>query len=371
VLTSDYASTAVALLSENGTLLTEAWLDSGTVVTDVGAALSGDVALPTVPTGGNTVTLIDRLGVDVITRIDVGSGASTQVSTQRGGAGGYRANPQDVLVLASGHLLVSRFEPNSLPEADELDHGNDLVVIDPERGTIDARVDFGPFDVERDGIHYFARPARIAPIGESHAVVGMARLSRSFMDAGPGAVALVDLDDRTATLVSLDTGANCGQVAPAPSAPDVVHALCAGPTFTDERGRRSSAAVVALALEGETVTVRATYRAADHPDDPAPDGGLVPLDASRLLAVASGDRTTGVPDRLVAIDLDTGRSTIVLEGSPFTLGQGVLDPVRGTIYLPDAGDGVRVLDADTLSQRAVVDTSPCRELGARAVGLVR
>jgi hypothetical protein len=147
--------------------------------------------------------------------------------------------------------------------------------------------------------------------------------------------------------------------------------LCAGPTFTDEAGRRAGAAVFALTLEGDSLTAAARYAAADHPTDPVPDASLVPLDARRALAIASGDRRAGTSDRLLLVDLSANRTTVLLESSPFSLGQGALDPRTGIIYVPDADRGLRRLSADSLTELDPIDVSPCRGLPPRSVGLIQ
>ncbi|MBW2464148.1 MAG: hypothetical protein JRH11_21040, partial [Deltaproteobacteria bacterium] len=74
IVTSDYFSTAVGLLREDGTVLDEAWVDSGSAPAGIVAALSGDVALPSAPSGPGELLVIDRFGVDVVSRFDLPTG---------------------------------------------------------------------------------------------------------------------------------------------------------------------------------------------------------------------------------------------------------------------------------------------------------
>ena len=376
VVTSDFQSTAIALLDSDGALVTEAWLDSGTTEPGIVATLTGDVTLPTEPWPGELVA-IDRFGVDVITRIEVPTGRVLgQLPTRSEQRSGYRPNPQDVVRLDATHALVSRHEPNRDPGAPELDRGDDLIVVDLEASRVVERIGLEHLAVENGADPIRARPSRMVRRG-AHVVVGLARLSDGWT-AGPGAVAVVDPDTGAATETPLDGLRDCGIVRAAPDSPTRVLVLCAGQPFETgtidaarEATRRSHAgvAIVEVAPDG-TAEVTHLWRAADHPSAPVPTSSLVPLGGTRALATAMGDEREDRPDRVVAIDLSTGAIDAVLEAPAFAIGLGQLSPAEPVVLLPDATAGVRRVHADGFELSTKTDPSPCRALPSREVGAI-
>ncbi|MDH5493558.1 MAG: hypothetical protein OEY14_16510, partial [Myxococcales bacterium] len=177
VITSDYLSTAVALLDSDGERITEAWIDSGTTRPGLNTALSGDVDLPGAVIAGELV-LLDRLDTDLITRIDLTDGstiAQWHVSPPAIlGEAAFAPNPQDLLRLPGGDLLISRFEPNEAPDAGALDRGDDLLRLDGRSGAPIARIGLEPLRARIDGVTVFARPARMLAL-DGGLLVGLAR----------------------------------------------------------------------------------------------------------------------------------------------------------------------------------------------------
>jgi hypothetical protein len=378
VLTSDFVTSAVALLDSDGSLQTGAWLDSGTRSPGLATALSGDAVLPTRPLADGKLTVIDRLGVDALTCIDVPEGEVrgqiplTPDSGQSMSA--FRANPRDALPLSSGRALVSRFEKNRNPEADPLDQGNDLVVVELDSETLKRRIALDPLDTEQHQngttLPIPARPARMVRSGR-RVVVGLARLSGDFTVAGPGAAAIVNLDTGEVTKLPLEGLANCPEVVPVPGEPNRAVIACAGPTFAQgPSGRRRAAGLAQVHVpQNGQARVEHVWRAADHPDAPVLTHGAVTLGDGTLVAVAMGGEGTG--DRLVHVDLRSGGTRTVLRtDEPFVLGPGTYDPEGGLLLVPDASAGVRrwrVHSGANFEPIRTVDASPCRDLGAREI----
>ncbi|MDW8363907.1 MAG: hypothetical protein RMK74_16060 [Myxococcales bacterium] len=368
VVTSDYFSTAIALLDEQGQLLTEAWIDSGTRVPGIALALSGDVVLPSEPFPGELV-LVDRLGVDAVTRIELPSGrilGQWPAEVRLGGP--FGANPHDVARLPDGALLVTRFEPNLDPSAPPLDAGDDVLRIDPAAGGPVARL-----AMPRDG-PVPARPDRLAAVAGLY-VVGLARLSLDFRDAAPGAVAIVNPELTRAVLVPVDGLVQCNEPRPDPRAPRSALVLCAGATFTDRAGRRTGSGIARVTVDLDAPTATVVWRARDWPDVPPPTTGLLPLPDGSVLAVAMGDAEPGgreVPDVLLRLDPTTGRAETIYEGpGAYTLGTPAFDSVGALLVLPAAQRGVVRWQwhADGLLEPLEpLDPSPLRRLPARAVG---
>ncbi len=374
VVTSDYLSTAVGLLREDGTVLEEAWVDSGSAPAGIVAALSGDVALPSAPSGSGELLVIDRFGVDVVSRFDLRTGtvlsqARTQLGAEAGG-GGFRSNPQDARVTDGGALFVSRFAPNPDPSAPPLDQGNDLVELDAE-GPV-RRIDFGPLNVDAGGTLTYARPGRIARLGD-YWVVGLGRLSADFMTAGPGAVAVLDSLDspdesRSLAALLLPDLANCPEVRQSPTG-DSVFVVCSGDTFTSTTAtRRDRAGVVRIVLGPDGPALAEVYRAAEDPAGPVPSGAPVPLDDARVVVVSAGDAARA--DALFTVDLASLTHQRWHEaGNAFVLGTGAFDPGTNRLLMPDADEGLLrfTLDGLTATAETTVDPSPCRGLPAREV----
>ena len=383
VVTSDYTATAIALLDADGALLDEAWIDSGTTEIGLGATLNGDVVLPSAPLGDGALTLVDRFVTDVVTRITLADPSERMQAEVRASTASrsWSPNPHDLAGHPSGNLVLTRFEVNTLPDAAELDRGDDVVVLDMNSRAVTARVDLAPLGVDVGGERIGARPDGIARAGSRY-IVGLARLSTAFMTTGPGAVALVDVDARTASAVPLEGLAYCGEVRaleaalaePAPMPGDVdVLALCQGATFVDEDTRRATSglAVVRVTADGAARVVR-LWRAAAHREVGSPTNLIATLDAGRAVFAARGEANSDTTDRLVAIDLNEERAqTVHVSALRFALLSGAYDATRGLLLVPEGELGVHRLDVGLdldIRSRDHVDVSPCRRLSARQVG---
>ncbi|MEZ4255363.1 MAG: hypothetical protein R3A78_06555 [Polyangiales bacterium] len=376
-------SSAIALLAGDHELLTEAWLDSGSAPAGVTSALGGDVVLPTVAHPGELV-LVERRGVDLITRIDLGTGKvlgqHSAQHAQAGSGAAYRSNAQDALRLSATEILVSRHEPNFDDDPDPLDGGNDLVRIDLGRNEIVERIALDHLNDEVDGMTIYARPSRMVRIG-TKIVIGLARLSEGFDVAGTGMVAVLDVSTRKATPIALEGLSNCGEVRPVLGDDTRVLVLCAGETFSDADGRRAEAGLVLLESDGSALRVAAVWKATDHPTLPPPQFGAVSLGGARFVYESlsiDADRS----DALVAVDITSGEGETIdvypLDGGDarlqFNLGPGAFLPDEDVLLVPLATGGVlrwKVTDALAPSPLETLDPSPCRSLPAREIALLR
>ena len=383
VVTSDYGATAIALLDAEGALLEEAWIDSGTTEAGLAATLNGDVVLPGTPLRDGTLTLLDRFATDVLTRVPLAPPIVPVQAEVRASAAsrGWSPNPHDVAAHDAGRLVLTRFERNPAPDAPLLDRGDDVVLLDLASRAVVSRVDLAALGAVVEGEPVAARPDGLARAGAFYAA-GLARLSADFMRAGPGAVAVVDVDAGTAQAVALDGFVYCGEVRaldvplaePLAVAGEVdVVALCQGATFVDEAERRAGAglAVVRVDATGDARVVR-TWRASAHTEVGSPTNLVAVLDAGRVVYAARGEASSANTDRLVVVALAGGEArTAYVSPLRFALLGGAYDAARGLLLVPEAALGVRRFDvgADlTLTPRDAVDVSPCRGLPARQVG---
>lgn len=346
VVSSDFTSSSIAVLDEDFAILDESWVSSGTTYPGLVATLSGDVVLPTRQAGDGTLAVIDRFFTDVVTRFFVPSGnLDGQVRTHgEVGEGGFSSNPQDLVFVDEESAWVPRYEPNLDPDARPENRGNDLFEIDPtDMIATGARIDLSSLDmrvaVEGDAseVEVFARPSRALLIG-SRVVVGLDRISASFDVAGPGMVALVDLEDESVEGIEIAGLASCGNVHEVPGAPAKAVVACAGFSnpFGDEAQIRASAGIALLDVSGPEAQIEHVWRAADHPDAAVAVSGVVPIDERRVLGVASGDFETRV-DAMYEIDLSTGVQRLVYESTgSFVIGRSAFDAERQILFVPDA-----------------------------------
>lgn len=378
VLTTNYVSTAIALLNTEGELITEAWVDSGTTPPGITTTLGGDVVLPSTSPSDGTLTLIDRLGVDVITRISVPSGeVLQQVHAQSNGTAetGFRANPQDWLVIDADSAWVSRHEPNRNPRATGLDRGNDVLFIDLKSGLAAGRADFVSLEQSVQGTAIFARPTQLQRLQDTIAV-GMSRLSLDFRTAATGALGFVDVNTLGQTFLEFPGLVNCGMVAKVPNSDTELWVLCAGDTFGGAEERRLRSGLVRVSAERPGIA-RETYRmrATDHGNLLPPSTGLIPLDTERVIVIASGDASHEQEDQVLLIDTGNNTVTTVFEATEsFVLGQGCYLEAARVLLIPDASAGARrwvVTSGHSLEPLPTIDVSPLRRLPAREIRAIQ
>ncbi len=362
VVSSDYGATAIALLDAEGAPLEEAWLDSGTTATGLVATLSGDVSLPSAPFDDCTLVVIDRLGTDVVSFLDVCGGPPVRAQVDVGA--GFGANPQDVLRIDDRLAWVSR--PGVDHGADP-PRGGDLAVVDVTRGEVIDRVSLAPLEVEAGT---FARPRRLAWVRAgalARVVVGAERLSATFQEAAEGAVGLVDPETHAVLAHPLPGLRNCGELDPVPDEPARVLVSCAGATFGQAADRRDGAGIAWLELTPEgALREVARYAAADHPGGPVVESGAVPLTGGRALVIASGDLGQTV-DRALVVDRAGGEPRLLFEADDaYVLHEGAYDAARDLLLVADAARG-EVRRFVGLEERASIPTAGCRGLPPREI----
>ncbi len=366
-VTSDYASSAIGFLDSDGELLTEAWIDSGSVAPRIVSALSPDAVLSSRAVAPCILTVIDRFGYDVLGFFDVCTG---EALGQLDVGASFSSNPQDVLALDENRALVSRSTFNRDPPSD-LERGNDVLLIDWRERRVLRRIDMSPLDTDV-GEPIYARPQRMVLLSAGNftsVVVGLARLSSDFMVAGPGAVAIMDAIDLIPRPLDLAPMTNCIEVDAVPAHPELAVVTCGGSFFVSEDERRASAglALLELATDG-SVNVRARWAAADHPSEPVFNTGAIPISASRVAVTAMGDLRAGISDRMAIVDFESGSASPAMEAdSAFVFGDGAYDAARGVLLVPDAERGVLRRFDPVRGELDAIDIAPCRGLPPREV----
>jgi hypothetical protein len=350
VVRTDYLSSAIALIGEDATPIERDFVDSGSRVSTLTTALSGDVVLPSTPLRGNGVAWIDRYGVDVLTL--VGFDATTAQIDVRGDTStshsGFSANPHDAVDLDGTRVLVTRYGVNVDPNATEFARGNDVVVVD--QGHITQRLDvhadqmLGAACIDGECTIY-ARPAAMVPLGNVHArriLVVLDRLSLQFHHAGNGA--LVTIDPATLEVsrpMELGGVANCLFASVDASDPSRASVLCIGAPYTDagvaatEDDRRATAAVVEVALD-TAGGLTEVHRWLPGATAPVPSNGLIDLGGGRVLFVASGRLGTDEHDRIVDVSAGGAARIVYTAHDAFVLGEGVVTQAGVGSLVPDA-----------------------------------
>lgn len=366
VVRTDYASSALALLDEDGEVLDDDWVDTGTRVSSLVTGISGDVVVPSTPLGG--VAWIDRYAVDVLTIASLDGEVLTQVdllgvtSTHDG----YTSNPHDAIRLADGRILVSRHNPNLNPDATELSLGNDVIVIEGDR-VVDA------IALHADEGDILARPDLLLPLaaGEQHRVlVTLTRLDRRFEHAASGAALVLDELLMPSTPVTFGALQNCLSASVDPQDPSRAYVLCAGLLYTTEAERLASAGIVEVTL-AEDGSLEITGMATPDVAIGVPSNGLVALGGRRVLAVAAGSVLPSAPDRLLEIDVAAGTSREILRtrAGAFVLGEGTFDPRNDVALVPDAETSTILrIDATTATLVGSIALEGCVGLPPREIG---
>lgn len=352
VLSSDFSSSSIAVLDADFVAINESWISSGTTYPGLVATLSGDVVLPNRQAGDGTLAVIDRFFTDVVTRFFVPSGnLNGQLRTQGEiGDSGFSSNPQDFIFVSSSSAWVPRYESNLSPEATPENQGNDLFEVNPsDMSATGDRIDLSSLDTtaavgDENGaveVDVFARPSRGVLVG-STIVVGLDRISANFDAAGPGMVAVVDLDDASVEGLELPGLESCGRTVPVPGEPNKLVVACVGfaQPFGDEPQVRASSGIVLLDVGDGGTVIEKIWRVADEPMSAIAVNAVIATDAQRVLGVASGDFAE-VSDRLYLIDLETGAQTLVYESTDsFVIGEPAYDPQSEMLYVPDAAQNV-------------------------------
>jgi len=341
-----FTSSAISLLDEDGDVLADEWLTSGSTSPILVAALSGDVAFPTKQLGDGTLVVIDRLNTDVISRFEMATGGLYgQMRTQgTSNVAAFSSNPQDCVFLSDTSAWITRHQP-SFEQAPEPDvAGNDLFEFDPSTMTLTGgRIDFSSFNEQIDGVTVYARPKRVVRLGD-FLLVGLDGFGEDFIVAMPGKVVIVEIATGEGTGFSLPGVKNCGTVVPIPGVDDRAYVSCLGasPTF-DPAEQRMTAGVFVMEVDQDGVaSIVRSWLPSSDPGAANSVANLVPLNDRETIAVASGDLAT-TTDGTYVLDVETGDQDLLFDipGS-FEIGQGAYHPDSELLLIPVSTEGVRL-----------------------------
>lgn len=313
---SDYQSTNVAIVGLDGAVLSSSFISSASASAALSAPLSGDVVVPTSPTSGAEVVLVDRYPAAVITWVYLATAApraQLDVST------GFAANPQDYLELAADKAYVTRLDANASPGAQPHDQGGDVLVVDPRAPAIIGRIALDAAMADAPG--FLPRPNRMLRAGDDVYVL-LSAYSADFSDSAPSRVVRIDAGrDAIAAVTVLPGLHGCAGLALARRAPLALAVACSGKFGGDSAPTLVESGVAILA--GDPLAVVASHEAAAIGQ---PFGlSLAFADGAILTTALGAFGSGGAPDtldRLLRIG-EAGEPAALLSSAsrPFELGE--------------------------------------------------
>jgi hypothetical protein len=216
---TDWASTQIALLSDEGEIASESFLSTAsTRSSGLAFALSGDVVLASERPASGEVVLLDRYGTNVISWA---SPKTARVRAQLAVGTGFESNPQDYLELAKDRAYVTRWGENGSPGQEPLDAGSDVLIIDPSVPKLEGRIELP----RADGLP--PRPGSMLRVGESVLLV-LERLALDYAKSGPSWLVGIDSRfDRVAWKLELDGLVGCGKPVISPDG-ETLAVACSG-----------------------------------------------------------------------------------------------------------------------------------------------
>ncbi|MGB0591496.1 MAG: hypothetical protein ACPGU1_17620 [Myxococcota bacterium] len=355
---SDYVSTSISLLRDDGTLCADRFVDSGSVGLDVVAALSGDVTLPSTAEGTGRLVLVDRYPHAVLTFVNPDA---PQEVEQLSVATGFPSNPQDVAFLGDGRAYVARHASNGAAGGqDAQDAGGDLLILDMEELVITGRI---PLSAE-DG--FDPMPSRMIQLRE-HVWVALSHLSRDFSRAGPGRLIGVDpARDVVTTVITLDGLENCGSIEPDLDGQGVWVA-CSGLFASGEQGQIAASALVYLSEDGGTLVEQWRTPTTEMLESPVAFS-VASVGPQRAVFTVFGSIDAQTPDRLLWADADAETvNELGIEGSAFELGGVLYEQGTGVLLLADANPAEPLIRRFEVGQGQLSELAPVA--GSPSTGL--
>jgi hypothetical protein len=328
VVSSDFKSAAVSLVDPTTGMVTkDGCLSSASKAPQLSAALSGDVVLPSRPQPGNPLLVIDRKQ-SVLTWVDPKSCA---VLRQLNVGGGFNANPYDVVAVGPTKAYVLRYDANKAkPE-----EGSDLLVIDPEKGTMGPTIDLRPHVGEAPtGKTLLPRPsAGVLLGGKVHVVLN--KQDAAFGAAGPGRVVIVDpATDKVTGAIDLPTLRNCGSIAPLGA---TGLAVSCGGAFSDGPKQIDGSGIAWIDLSASPPVIKKVVEAKAF-GRPVSFDTVTVLDESVAFTVTAGAFMGGPKDALWAFDWKGGAPRKAFESTESFVLQAFVDTAGRRLFVAEATD---------------------------------
>jgi hypothetical protein len=313
VVLSDYASSQVALLGLDGTVLSESFISSASSQTNgLAYPLSGSVGLPSARPGSGSVVLIDRYGTNVITWLDPETAAVTRQMTV---GTGFESNPQDYLEVGAGRAYVTRWGENGGAGREPFDAGSDVLILDLDQRSLAGRIELPRQD------EFPPRPARMVRVGEQ-ALVVLQRLSLDFQSMGTSQLMGIDIAaDRVSFTQELEGLKNCEAPRLSPSGKRLAIACSGRLTPEGASANLDESGVVLLDVEVLPPTLVAKLPASQLVGA-ALQGDLRFVSDSLLLVKTQTALGGQGNNALYSVSLPEGSARLLLEAHPDSDGSG-------------------------------------------------
>ncbi|MFT7624246.1 MAG: hypothetical protein ACI9WU_003433 [Myxococcota bacterium] len=366
VVHSDYVSSAVSILNEDGSLCRDAVVTSGSASPGLTTALSADLSLPATPHPDGLVTIIDRTNA-ALTWLD--PAADFAVAGQLTVSTGFAANPHDAIFPNPDTLWISRHHTNPTPGEQPFDQGGDILIVDPAASVITGRIDLGSLA----SVDHTPNPSRMRRIGDT-IWLGLVHLSTDYLSGADGMLVPIAVADGTpGSPVTLTGLKNCTDFLPTPSESGL-WVLCGGVFGDGAAGQLAASGLAYVDLTGAP-KVTLSHSAGDFTTQPLGFSVVAPTDDQAWFIEFGG--LAGTPERVRRFERSAGTfAETGIESTAFELGTLMLTNDRQRLYVPDgepANPRIRrfALDGDTATELEPSDSNPSIGLPPRALGRIR
>lgn len=336
LVSSDYQSSEIALLTPEGSVASAAFLSSASTRTSgLAAPISGDVGVASARPGARELVVVDRFGTNVLSFVDT---ETAQVRAQLPIGTGFEANPQDYLELDAHTAFVSRLGENRRPGREPFDAGSDVLVIDPSVPEITASVAMP----RKAG--YLPNPSEISRVGDDVLVTLVHANSDFSAMADSELVALSVRDAEVRYQLPLVGLKNCGRAELSPSGARLALS-CSG--FIDRQGNVAAPEASALVLLDATTdppTELRRFAALELLQQPF-QGSVEFVDDARVLLKTQTALGAEQDNALYVLELETGATQRLAKAGRNAAGAGYGIALGGMHCDRDCGTLCLVADA--------------------------
>jgi hypothetical protein len=336
VVSSDYLSSEIALLTPEGDTASAAFLSSASTRTSgLAAPISGDVGVASARPGARELVVVDRFGTDVLSFVDT---KTAQVRAQLPIGTGFEANPQDYLEIDEHTAFVPRLGENRRPGREPFDTGSDVLVIDPSVPKITGSVAMP----RKQG--FLPNPSEISRLGDD-VLVTLVHSSSDFLAmADSELVALSAKHAEVRYQLPLVGLKNCGRAELSPSGARLALA-CSG--FIDRQGNVPEPEASGLVLLDATTDPPSEvqrFSALELLQQPL-QGSVEFVDERRVLIKTQTAIGGGQDNALYVLELETGATQRLAKAGRNAAGAGYGIALGGMHCDRDCGTLCWVADA--------------------------
>lgn len=356
---NDYTSTSISFTDLTGTVRLDDCLHTGSTPAGLTTALTGDVALSSMPLPNGEVILLDRQTA-VLTFVNP---ANCAVKRQIKLGSFVGANPHDFAWISDTKAYVTRYESNvnPTPAPGDLDDGSDVLILNPLTGALEGRIDLMPWAVPAPGNKILPRADRILMLGNK-TYVTLQNISADFTKVGEGKGRIVVIDTATNKVdgaIDLPGVNNCGAMQA--TGPQTIVVACGGPYSTTRLEKTAASAIVLINVATKTIVKTVTGPQIGNPVS------LFSIAAvgERFFAIVPGDfgDQSGPPDHLFtgtfAGELPTSAAMSATTGD---FGTALIHPTLPKLFVTDVADmgkkGTRIRVFNTGTSPALTPEAP-------------